>query len=106
MYRAAAAYPYVNRERATAALQAQLRVVAAAGGAVPDWTTLEVEGPTEQPGMHGRVWFEWTATVNANGGRDLTRDPIDDDVPAVSGGEDGVTMPQPPLGHQRGYGRR
>jgi len=66
-YRAAAAYPYVNRERATAGLRGQLRLLAGDDGAACDWSTLLVEGPTEATGMHGRAWFEWTATVRGTG---------------------------------------
>ena len=62
-YRAAAALPYDDRERATAGLQAQLRVMVGCDDMTPDWTTLAVDGPTEAPGMRGRSWFEWTATV-------------------------------------------
>ena len=95
LYKAAAAYPYVDRERATAALRGQLRLIALAGGGRPDWSTLVVEGPIEAPGLRGRTWFEWTASVNADGGRDLTKDPVDDDVPSVpADGSADITMPQ------------
>src|SRR4051812_2972285 len=61
---ATAAYPYVDRDRATAGLRGQLReILAGAGAGVPDWTTLVVEGPTEVEGLHRRVWIVWTATV-------------------------------------------
>jgi hypothetical protein len=64
---ATAVYPYVDRDRATAALRGQLReTVAGAGAGVPDWTTLVVEGPTEVEGHHRRVWFVWTATGEPN----------------------------------------
>ncbi len=64
IFTATAAYPYVDRERATAGLRAQLReIIAAAGAGQPDWWTFVVEGPTESPGLHGRVWFFWTASV-------------------------------------------
>lgn len=62
-YRAAAALPYDDRERATAGLQGQLRLIAGCDGLTPDWTTLSVDGPTEAQGVQGRTWFEWTATV-------------------------------------------
>jgi len=65
IYRAAATLSYDNRERATAGLRGQLRLMAAAGGGTPDWTTLSVEGPTESVGLLGRIWFKWTATVVA-----------------------------------------
>jgi hypothetical protein len=64
-YRAAAAYPYPHRERATAGLRGQLRLLTGGDGFLPDWSTLVVEGPSEAAGLHGRIWFEWTATVEA-----------------------------------------
>ncbi len=64
LYRAAAALPSDDRERATAELRGQLRVIAAAVGSIVDWTTLLVDGPTEVPGWCGRSWFEWSATVS------------------------------------------
>ena len=64
IFRATAAYPYVIRDRATAGLRGQLReTVAEAGAGMPGWTTLIIEGPTEVEGLHRRVWFIWTATV-------------------------------------------
>jgi hypothetical protein len=62
---ARAAYPYVDRERAAAGLRGELRLMALADGATPDWTTLAVEGPVEALGLHGRTWYEWTATVES-----------------------------------------
>jgi hypothetical protein len=51
-FTATAAYPYVDRDRATAGLRGQLRgIVAGAGAGVPDWTTLVVEGPTAIKGL-------------------------------------------------------
>ena len=41
--------------------------MALADGAYPDWSTLKVEGPVEVPDLRGRAWFEWTATVEADG---------------------------------------
>ncbi len=64
-YRASAALPYYNHERAILGLRGQLRLMALANGAVPDWTTLCVNGPTKVPGLYGAVWFEWSATVEA-----------------------------------------
>lgn len=64
-YRAAAALPYDDHERAAACLRGQLRFMARIDGAAPDWTTLEIEGPTESLGLRGGTWFEWTATVEA-----------------------------------------
>ncbi len=64
IFSATAAYPYVDRDRATAALRGQLReTVAEAGAGVPAWSTLVVDRPTESVGLHGRAWFFWTATV-------------------------------------------
>ncbi|MGY1778759.1 hypothetical protein [Geodermatophilus sp. SYSU D01036] len=62
-YRATTALPYDDRERATAGLRGHLRLMTAANGAVPDWSTLQVDGPTEAVDRHGATWFEWTATV-------------------------------------------
>jgi hypothetical protein len=61
---ATAAYPYGNRDRATAAIRGRPREnVARAGAEVSDWTTLIIEGPTEVEGLHRRVRFDWTAAV-------------------------------------------
>ncbi len=76
IYRAAAALSCNNREWATAGLRDQLRVMAIAAGATPDWSTLAVNGPIEIPGVHGRIWFEWTGTVRVDGG-DLPDEPLD-----------------------------
>ena len=99
IYRAAAAYPYDNAEEATTALRGQLRIMTLAGGGIPDWSTLAVEGPTESTGLHGPPWYEWIATLRAYGGRDLTRESLDDDLRAVpnSGPADSSTMPQSPI---------
>ena len=97
IYRAAAAFPYDNEEQASAALRGQLRIIALAGGGIPDWSTLVVEGPLESTGFSGRrSHFEWSATLSADGGRDLTRESIDDDLRTVltSGPGDSTTMPQ------------
>jgi hypothetical protein len=67
-YRTTAAYPYVNAERALAALRGHLRMAAAGDGAVPDWSTLRVTGPIEIVGARGIVWFEWRATVDVQAG--------------------------------------
>ncbi len=55
-------------------LRGQLRVMAVAGGTTPDWTTLAVEGSIEAPSLRGRTWFEWAATVEADG-EDVTQAP-------------------------------
>ena len=72
--------------------------MAVAAGATPDWSTLTVEGPTESTGLHGRTWYEWRATLSVNGGRDLLRESVDDDLRPLhvaSGAADSRTMPQP-----------
>jgi hypothetical protein len=63
IYKAAAALPHDNRESAVDALRGQLRIMAVAGRATPDWTTLAVVGPTEMAGAEDRTRFEWTASV-------------------------------------------
>ncbi len=65
-YRAAAALPYNDRNRATAGLRGQLRLMATADGATLDWSTVAVEGPVTSTGLHGAMWFEWTASVEAS----------------------------------------
>lgn len=66
-YRARAAYPYVDRDRdrAVSGLRAQLRELAAAEGAAPDWSTFHVAGPDQVIDLHGIVCYEWTAAVDA-----------------------------------------
>ncbi len=99
IYRAAAAYPCVDVEQATTALREQLRLMALAGGGTPDWSTLRVQGPIESTRQHGPTLFEWTATLSADGGRDLTRDSVDDDLqlPVANAGPADSTMPQSPI---------
>ena len=63
---ATAAYPYVHRDRATMGLRAALRHQAAVASTELNWSTLVVEGPAEIPGAHGRSWFQWRATVQAD----------------------------------------
>jgi hypothetical protein len=67
IYKAAAALPHDDRESATVGLRGQLRIMAAAGGATPDWTTLAVAGPTEMAGTADGTRFEWTARVAVHG---------------------------------------
>ena len=57
------ALPYDDRQRATVGLRRLLGEEVAAAGKFPNWATLVLEGPTEVTGLHGRTWFEWTATV-------------------------------------------
>ena len=67
MYRAAAALPFDDRELAMVGLRSQLGVMAAAAGAVPDWSTLSVEGPVAPVNPHAADWSEWVATVVVTG---------------------------------------
>jgi|1186.fasta_scaffold170093_2 hypothetical protein len=64
--RAAAAVPFDHRDLAVGCLREQLRVMADAACATPDWTTLIVTGPVEMPGAEPAARFEWTATVVAS----------------------------------------
>lgn len=65
-YQAKVAYPYAaESERALAALRGHLRAAATADGAVPEWSTLHVTGPTQVIGARGIFWYEWTATVES-----------------------------------------
>lgn len=68
IHQAAVAMPQDDRVVATDRLQRQLRVMAAAAGATPDWTTLAVTGPMEMPGAQAGTRFEWTARVAFRGG--------------------------------------
>lgn len=61
--RAAAALPCDDRGRAVRELRTQLRVMAVAAGATPDWRTLTVSGPTEMAGADEWSRFEWAASV-------------------------------------------
>lgn len=65
-YKARASYPYVDSERAVAALRGQLRVAAMNDGTTPDWSTLLITGPTEVIGARGIRWYEWAATVDSH----------------------------------------
>ena len=62
-YRAAAALSSDDTVLATEQLQERLQLIATAGGRVPDWSTLAVDGPTAGPEWRGQSWFEFTATV-------------------------------------------
>jgi hypothetical protein len=67
IYRAAAALPHENRAAALDGLRGQLRIMAVAAGATPDWTTLIVAGPDEVAGAQQRMRFEWHASVVVHG---------------------------------------
>jgi hypothetical protein len=56
--------PYLDEVRAVLGLRGELREQAAAHWQVPDWSTLEVTGPTEVVGASGPTWYRW-ATVTA-----------------------------------------
>lgn len=78
MYRAAAALPFEDRELATAGLRGQLHVMAAAAGAVPDWSTMTVEGPRAGLGTLDVGWSEWAATVTVSKATHDLRDRVID----------------------------
>ena len=90
IYRAAAALPDDDRQSAVDGLRGQLRIMAVAAGATPDWTTLVVAGPVEMAGAEDRTRFEWTASVAVRGatGFDLP----DPDALRPAGTVDDATM--------------
>lgn len=67
LFRAAIALPHDDRRRAVHGLRHQLRVMADAAAASPDWTSLTVTGPTEVAGAAREARFEWTASVAVHG---------------------------------------
>ena len=64
-FTARTALPYLDEGRAVVGLRGELGEQAAASGQMPDWSTLEVTGPTEVVGASGRTWYRWAATVTA-----------------------------------------
>jgi hypothetical protein len=95
-YIAAAALPYLDRERAAVGLRGQLRLMALAAAATPEWSTLTVTGPTEMLGDRGRTWFEWTATVEVAGGEHLVDASIEALMaPLLPGARMDTTQPKP-----------
>lgn len=92
MYRAAAALPCDDPVRATVGLQGQLRLMAAAAHATPDWSTLVIDGPTAVSEPRGQIWFEWTGAVSVEGA-DLPELPSDDSDLLPRGVDE--TMPCP-----------
>jgi hypothetical protein len=94
MYRAAAALPWSDRDRAVAGLRGQLRVMAVAARATPDWKTLVVDGPSEVVEPRGGTLYEWRGEVRVEGG-DLAELPADDTELLPCGPED--TMPHATL---------
>ena len=91
IYRAAAALPDDDRQSAVDGLRGQLRIMAVAGGATPDWTTLVVAGPVEMAGGEDRTRFEWTASVTVRGATVLD-DLADPDALPPAGTVDVATM--------------
>jgi hypothetical protein len=65
-YTAKAALPFPDAHRAVSGLRGQLRLLVSNDGRTPDWETLRVTEPVQVIGQHGRVWYEWTATVQAD----------------------------------------
>jgi hypothetical protein len=65
MFTATTALPHPDADRATMRLRGQLRYDIAAAGIARqvDWSELTVTGPIEAPGVLGRVWFEYAATI-------------------------------------------
>jgi hypothetical protein len=94
IYKAAAALPHDNRKRATDGLRDQLRIMAGAAGATPDWTTLVVTGPTEMDEVPDPTRFEWTASVAVPGGSVLDTLPDPDALLTAWAAADD-TMPFP-----------
>jgi hypothetical protein len=88
IYKAAAALPHDDRELATDALRDQLRIMALAAEATPDWATLDVAGPTEMAGTEDRTRFEWTASVAVPGGIIFDALPDPDAFPSPSAVDD------------------
>jgi hypothetical protein len=68
-YTASVVLPYPHASCATAGLRAELRhrVIGAAGGQAPDWSTLLVTGPRLDRDARGRLWFEYTAVLGVGG---------------------------------------
>ena len=81
IHQAAAALPHRNRGRATEALRDQLTIMALASGLTPDWSTLDVTGPTEMTGTQQGARFEWTGRVAMHGSSPLVALPDPDAFP-------------------------
>jgi hypothetical protein len=96
IYRAAAALPHEDRTRALPGLRGQLRIMAVAAGATPDWTTLSVVGPDEVAGALAPTRFEWRASVVVHGGsRSLRLADLVPWLPVDADGDDCRTAPLP-----------
>jgi hypothetical protein len=68
-YTAITGLPYEHLDRATAGLRAELRrqLLRADVHQVPLWATFNVAGPVQTMDARGRIWFEYTATVESRG---------------------------------------
>ena len=66
-FRATAALPYDNLERATAGLRAALmqQLLAAGVREAPVWETFVVTGPIVFEDLRGRDWYEYRASVES-----------------------------------------
>src|SRR4051794_12264440 len=98
IYQAAIALPEDNRVAATDRLRGQLRIMASAAGATPDWRTLAVIGPVEMPGSEAGTRFEWTARVAFLGGIVLEAFPDPCMLPARPNADDTVPLTAEPGG--------
>ncbi|MGY1633056.1 hypothetical protein ACI784_15245 [Geodermatophilus sp. SYSU D01186] len=66
IFTATTALPYEHLDRATAGLRAMLRVPLLADDiALPDWSTLQANGPVARIDSKGRAWYEYAATVKS-----------------------------------------
>lgn len=68
-FTATAAYPYENREQATAGIRAALRhqLLGAGVRGLQVWETLVVTDPTTARDARANTWFEYRATVESTG---------------------------------------
>ena len=94
IYKAAAALPHDNREQALDGLRGQLRLMTAAAGATPDWSSLTVTGPFEAGDVRDGALFEWTASIDVHGATVFDLFPDPDLLPAADTADDG-TVPIP-----------
>jgi hypothetical protein len=69
-YRATVTLPFSHRERAIAAIRAEVVRLSTAerGLEEPDWATMSMTGPEEMYGPRGEVLYEYRGTVK---GRNL-----------------------------------
>jgi hypothetical protein len=64
LWQTSAVLPCPDPRSAAAALRAELRRLLE-DGPEPDWTTFTMSAPVRSTDAHGRVWFCYTATVEA-----------------------------------------